>query len=451
MDHFEFIPTPEAIFRYCLVSRVLAYELGGQVRSAAVEIIANDTHLSADGLLRTVDKRTIYRWLADYQESGLKGLMPKERSTDPFSSVLPTVLLDYFKDQKAKDPDASVPELIKRAQILAIDGSDTANRVTVWRWLNRMGIDTSSRKSIRRRDARRFAYPHRMDMMICDGKHFRAGIERLRRVALFFLDDATRKGLDVVVGTSENSYLFLRGMYRVFLTYGLAGAMYTDRGPGFVAHDVIAVAAKLGIPLIHGEAAYPEGRGKCERFNQTAKAQVLRYFDRNPQIDPACQALELRLRHYLFERYDHNPHESLEGQPPRQRFHNDPKPLTFHKSAKHLRQAFVLHHKRRVSFDNVVSFRSSPYEVPRGHAGTQIVLHHNLLDNSLSIIDHGRLVKLAPVDLSANARSKRAKGSIQKEALSHPLAEGSAQMAFKKDFKPVVDVHGNFPDKEDPS
>jgi hypothetical protein len=237
----------------------------------------------------------------------------------------------------------------------------------------------------------------------------------------------------------------------VFLTYGLANAMYVDRGPGFIAHDVIAVAAKLHIPLIHGQAAYPEGRGKCERFNRTAKAQVLRYFDRNPQIDPACQALELRLRHYLFERYDRNPHDSLDGQPPRQRFHNDPKELTFHKSAKHLRQAFVLHHTRRVSFDNVVSFRSSHYEVPRGHAGAKIVLHHNLLDNSLSIIDQGRLVKLAPVDLSANARTKRAKGSTRKEEVCHPLPEGSAQMAFDKDFKPVVDGDGNFPDKEDPS
>lgn len=451
MDNFEFIPTPEAIFRYSLVCRVLAHELRGQVRSEAVEIVANDMHLSADGQLRTVDKRTIYRWLADYQESGLKGLMPKERITDRFSSVLPAVLLDYFKDQKTKDPDVSIPELIQRAQILGMDGSDRANRITVWRGLNRMGVDTSPRKSIRHRDARRFAYPHRMDMIICDGKHFRAGIGRLRRVALFFLDDATRKGLDVVVGTSENAYLFLRGLYRVFLTYGLANAMYVDRGSGFIAHDVIAVAAKLHIPLIHGQAAYPEGHGKSEKFNQTAKAQVLRYLDRNPQIDPACQALELRLRHYLFERYDHNPHESLDGQPPRDRFYNDPKELTFHKSLKHLRQAFVLHHKRRVSFDNVVAFRSGHYEVPRGHAGTKIVLHHNLLDNCLSIIDQGRLVKLAALDLSANARNKRAKGSNKKENVRHPLPKSSAQMAFDKDFKPVVDVDGNFPDKEDPS
>ena len=43
--------------------------------------------------------------------------------------------------------------------------------------------------------------------MLADGKHFRAGAARLRRVALFF-DDATRYGLQVLVGTAESSELF---------------------------------------------------------------------------------------------------------------------------------------------------------------------------------------------------------------------------------------------------
>jgi len=48
-------------------------------------------------------------------------------------------------------------------------------------------------------DQRRFAYPHRMMMVLADGKHFRAGPARKRVVAPFFLDDASRFGLGVVV------------------------------------------------------------------------------------------------------------------------------------------------------------------------------------------------------------------------------------------------------------
>lgn len=447
------IPPPETFFRYNIVSQVLSRELKGQPRSEAIEAVADITHISPERRLCQIHKRSIYRWLAAYETHGFKGLMPKERIKDRYSDVLPASLLEFFKNQKTMDPQASIPELIKRANMLTLEGCQKAHRVTVWRCLNRMGVDTTPRKSIKNRDARRFAYPHRMDMMICDGKHFRAGIGRLRRVAFFFLDDATRKGLDVVVGTSENAHLFLRGLYRVFLNYGLPTAMYLDKGPGFKANDVIILAGKLDILLIHGQGAYPEGHGKIEKFNQTAKAQVLRYLDNNPEIDPACSALELRLRHYLFEQYNHNPHESLEEQTPWNRFHNDPKALTFKKSREQLRQAFILHESRRVSFDNVIPFDGVGYDVPRGYAGARIVLHRNLLDKSLSIIDQGRLVKLSPVDLHTNARSKRSKPKNQKEDLHRQLPKSSAQMAFERDFKPVVDADGNvhIPHKEDQS
>jgi hypothetical protein len=55
-----------------------------------------------------------------------------------------------------------------------------------------LGIDTSRGKQPVNRDSRRFVYPHRMQMVLCDGKHFRAGAARLRSMAYFFLDDATR-------------------------------------------------------------------------------------------------------------------------------------------------------------------------------------------------------------------------------------------------------------------
>jgi len=321
------------------------------------------------------------------------------------------------------------------------------NRVTVWRSLNRMGVDTRRRKKPKDKRGRRFAYPHRMDMVICDGKHFRAGASRLKRVALFFLDDATRKGLNVVVGTSENTELFLRGLYETVLTYGLMSSIFIDNGPGFVALDTISVVANLNALLIHGTPNYPEGHGKIERFNQTAKNGILRYLDGNPDIDHSCSALELRLRHYLLERYDPSPHESLSAESPLSRFQNDERPLRFHKSQDHLRQAFVLYQTRRVSKDNVIKMNGSHYELPFGHAGTKIMVHRNALDGELSIIHDGRKVNLSPVDLHANARDRRSR-FVREEKPTGPLPKSSAQMAFEQDLKPVIDSDGNFSDAE---
>jgi transposase InsO family protein len=150
-----------------------------------------------------------------------------------------------------------------------------------------------------------------MELVLSDGKHFRAGAARSRRVAFFFLDDATRLGLHVVVGTSESAALFLRGFHAVLRDYGRMGIVYLDHGPGFIANAVAEVCRRLELALIHGRSSYPEGHGKVEKFNQTVLAAVLRAYDGRADVDDDCKALEIRLTHWLRQTYNHTPHESL--------------------------------------------------------------------------------------------------------------------------------------------
>jgi hypothetical protein len=82
-------------------------------------------------------------------------------------------------------------------------------------------------------DMRRFAYPHRMMMVLADGKYLRAGTKRAKCVAVFFLDDPSRFGLAVVVGTAESAELFLRDLHRVLRCFGVMDLLFLDRGPGF--------------------------------------------------------------------------------------------------------------------------------------------------------------------------------------------------------------------------
>lgn len=93
---------------------------------------------------------------------------------------------------------------------------------SVWRAFERMGLATCMRVTKHEGDMRRFTFLNRMQMVLCDGKKFRAGAARLRRVALFYLDDSSRYGLQVVVGTEETSELFLRGLYKLICRYGSA-------------------------------------------------------------------------------------------------------------------------------------------------------------------------------------------------------------------------------------
>lgn len=441
-------PSAEALFRYRLISEVASRVLRGEDRGDSVRDVAAQDHAELSGVLRRVSERTLYRWLARYQQRGFAGLVSAPRQRVERSLVLPDTLLDFICNQKTEDPKASIPELIRRARETgALQAHEHADRTTVYRALQRMGKYVGRRKRRRpERDTRRFQYPHRMQMLLCDGKHFRAGITRARRVALFFLDDASRYALHALVGTSESASLFLSGLYQVSRCHGIADIYYLDRGPGFFAEDTFEVVRKLGALLVYGEAAYPEGHGKIEKFNQTAKHDVLRGYDGRADIDPDPSALSLRLQHYLREVYNHRPHESLGKLTPYERFHADERPLRMPESDEELRSRFLLHIKRTVSADHIVSVDSVHYEIPRGHAGEKLLVHRHLLDNTLSVLHDGRLVDIHPVDLHANASARRARARARDNDTQNPLPPSAADLAFERDFLPVVDSDGGFED-----
>lgn len=164
-----------------------------------------------------------------------------------------------------------------------------------------------------------------------------------------------------------------------------------------------------------------------------------------PTSIPPAVALELRLRHYTDKVYAHRPHESLGGDTPWQRFHQDPKPLRFPDDEHSLRNKFEVSVERRVTSDHVVSLDSVSYEMPRGYAGRKVTLRRRLLDGSIGFLHDGKLIDLHTVDLVGNARAQRAKDrqSHEREHDSPPPIT-AAELAFQREFGPVVDADGGF-------
>jgi transposase InsO family protein len=442
----------EALIRYRLVSEVLSREFAGAVRAEAVKAVADRDHMDRDGRRRRVSVRTLYRWLARYDaEKALESLAPVSRPLVETSVVLPDSFIKFINEEKRLDPRASVPELIRRAEISkVIDPACGVSRVTAWRACKRMGLPTRMKPQKNEGDMRRFAYPHRMMMCMCDGKHFRAGVSRKRRVALFFLDDATRRGLDVIVGTDENTTLFLRGFYDMTLECGFSNVVYLDGGPGFVSGDTRRVMAKLPhVHLIHGTESYPEGRGKIERFNRTAADAVLRSLDGAAEVDADLEALRLRLRHFLFEQYNNRPHESLGGQTPNERWNADERALRFPEDKASLREGFVLTESRKVTKDHVISYEGQKYEVPRGLSRQWVDVRRQVLTGELSLLHEGRIVRLQPLNLEDNAKNKRTFRKENDEPVrGDAVPKTAATMAFERDFQPMVSPIGDFVSKK---
>jgi len=445
--------SPQAAFRYQVVSQVLTRISSGETQREAVLAVAALAHyFPGDDRPRRVSERAIYLWLELYRGQGLAGMetAPRNPSSPPGSS-LPPKFVEFLVEAKTQDSRASIPEIIRRAGQLGILKPETpVDRTTVYRAAKGLGLWVAHQRKSRERDVRRFAYPHRMDMVLCDGKHFRAGVTRARRVAMFYLDDCHRFALQVVVDTSENALLFQRGLYALVLKYGLFSILYLDHGPGFIAADTIAVVGNLGTRLIFGEKAYPEGHGKIERFNRTARDDVLRGLDRRPDVDPEPRALELRLRHYLETQYNPRPHESLQKESPYDRFMADAKELRFPESAEALREKFEVYLSRTVTPDNVVSIDSVSYEMPRGHDGKKVVLRKKLLNGGIFFLHDGHLLELHPVDLEENARARRGKGDRDDAEVEHPLPPSAADLAYQRDLGSVVGPDGGCPDPTNP-
>jgi putative transposase len=434
-------PSAEALFRYFFVALVLAREALGESRAAAIAIAITEPHVTTTGRLREVSRSTLYRWLRAYEHDGVAGLEPALRVVA--CTALSEDFLEFLRTEKQEDPHASVPEIIRRARERGVlRPAEELDRVTVYRAAQRLGLPLTGRVAKRHSDMRRFAYPHRMRMVLVDGKHFRAGAGRLKRVAFFFLDDCSRRVLAVVVGPSESTRLLLRGLVLVIRYFGLMDILYFDHGPGFNSDDTHAVCVNLGVRYIHGRKQYPEGHGKIEAFNKTAHHDVLRGLVR-PEVDPEFGSLELRLRHYVEHQYNPRVHESLDGLSPLECWERDERELRFPRDHEDLYRRFVVNETRHVSADNIVSINSVAYEVPRGHARLKVEVRRQTLDDSLWILHEGRLVRLHPVDLAHNAEDRRATSHLVDPDHQRPEPEApltAAALAFERDFGPLPEL-----------
>jgi transposase len=241
------IPLDEgsALMRYLVVSQVCAAVAAGMSKSRAVEEVAGRVQLGHSGTARQYSVRSIWRWLRQWETDGLDGLMSKPRCRQ--SSSLPAALLSLLKEQKLVDPKISIPEVIRLARVEGvIDEDERVDRTTVWRECRRLGLPTQRRDPSKRSRQRPWRFPHRMQCVLADGKHFKAGAHRAKRVAIIFLDNATRFVLGAVVGTSESAALALRGLHKVIIRWGLMTCLYVDLG--FDTKDLARATAALPAP-----------------------------------------------------------------------------------------------------------------------------------------------------------------------------------------------------------
>lgn len=89
------------------------------------------------------------------------------------------------------------------------------------------------------------------------------------------------------------------------------------------------------------------------------------------------------------------------------------------------------------------------YEVPRGLAGSKTTVYRQVLDGTVRILFQGKLVRLLPVDLAANAHARRAGRLDPEDDLAAIPTKSAADLTFDRDFASVVGPDGGFSDPHD--
>jgi putative transposase len=385
-------------------------------------------------------KHAIYRWFREYEEEGIEGLArkkPKPRAT----AVLTPEFIAHLVAMK-DDEDISIPEVIRCAERLGIVPEDSVSRSTVWRAARNINLPMHRCHAIKKNDMRPFEFKHRMDMILCDGKHFRAGNREVRRVAMPMIDDATRTVLIVRVRKTESTQLFLLCLYELVRRYGIPVCIYVDNGSGFISEDAILICARLKIHLIHGTAGYPEGRGKIERFHRTMWQQLLRTFRGDPRISGSCDDLELRCNHYVEHCYNREKHEAI-GMAPLEKWQADSRVLKFPESMDALESIFIIERRRKVSRDNIVQVAGKSLEMPLGYAGRLVSVFENTISGEVTYLHNGETMRLHVVDLEANAHAKRGPMKGDQDERRNAKTNSAARIAFEQMYPPVVDSDGN--------
>jgi len=425
--------------RYLVVCQVCAAVAAGVPRTRAVEEVGGRSHLDRGSRPRRYGVRTVWRWLKQWEAKGLEGLQLQPRQRQ--GSHLPEAFLAHLEQCKREDPKVAIPEVIRLARVEGlIAEDDRIDRTTVWRECRRLGLPTLRRDPSKQTQQRPWRFPHRMQCVLADGKHFRAGANRVYRVAVIFLDNATRFVLAAVVGPSESAALALRGLHKTILRWGLMSCLYVDLG--FDTLDLARATASLDVSLILGTKRYPEARGCLERFNRTMAEQLLCGWPGNPAIDPEAQALERRLEHWAMEMYNHTPHEGLDLDTPADRFHADARRLVLPESQTRVDEAFVTSFDRTAKSHNCISVDSELWEVPAGDPGRKVKVFRNMITGELSVLHDGRRIAIKPADLVANAYQPRPRTASTPQ--SDKPRRTAADARWERDNPPLVDDDGNY-------
>lgn len=298
--------------------------------------IANNTGISI---------RSLHRWVNQYNENGLDGLKLKIRNDKGSYRELSDNLVQVIEGLALQKPKRTVAAIHRQMVRYAQDSKlQPPSYALVLKVVNGISPDLISLahegiKSYQQkydllyiREASRanqiWQADHTLlDIFVLDDKG------QIKRPWLtVIMDDFSRTIAGYYISfhapsSLQTSLAFRQAIWikseKQWLICGIPEIMYTDHGSDFTSRHIEEVCAALKIQLIFSTAGKPRGRGKIERFFATINQRVLQdlpgYIQQGISVGKSdrmtLEALELRLKSFILNEYNNQPHSTTKIAP----------------------------------------------------------------------------------------------------------------------------------------
>lgn len=281
------------------------------------EYFENECSISELARQYGVSRKTVYKWINRFKESGAAGLEELSRAPHHHANALSQEMEVRILEWKAKKPSWGAPKIHSKLWELP----DCPSESTVSNVLARWGLSRKARRRVGSAAVPSegpLAHCQQANQVWCaDFKgHFRTA-DGQRCDPLTITDAYSRYLLRCQALGGFTGYLAVKPLFiATFRENGIPGALRTDNGPPFASIGLGGLSAlsvwliRLGIRLERILPAHPEQNGRHERMHRTLKEATAK----PPRANLKAQqrAFDGFRKEYNHER----PHEGLGQQTP---------------------------------------------------------------------------------------------------------------------------------------
>ncbi len=354
-----------------------------------------------------VCRRTMHRWLADYEAEGLEGLSDRSHRPAYCPHQMPATVEVMVLEMRRSHPYWGARRI---AYELAREQFEPApSESVVYRCLVRAAVIDPMTRRRRRETRKRWERAHPWSCgssMLCTAFALADGTAAK---ALTGIDDHSRFCVSACLMTRERTQAVCDGFSSAMRIYGVPAQVLTDNGKVFTgrfaqpAVEVLfdRICRDNGVDHILTAPRSPTTTGKIERFHRTLRDEFnTRQVFRN--LKTAQEALDEWVSYYNTQR----PHQSLGDMTPVSRFHGEDKRRELVRRPERNGEQWVT---RRVARNGVVCVDWQHISVGKNYGGSQCDVL--VTDGLLQFWVGNQLLKTVARAGKGDIRKKHAQGT----------------------------------------